>query len=60
MTEDVSQEYIPIKQWLKDKKFDESILDFKTSIENDLEQLSHLIGADLVIMSAISKPKISF
>ena len=60
MTENVSEEYITLKQWVKDKKLDESILDYKTSIENDLEQLSHLLGIDLVIMSEISKPKISF
>lgn len=51
MIADEIAKYTPLRTWMKGKEIDESIIDFKTGIENDLEQLSQLLGIDLVIMT---------
>jgi len=48
---DEMAEYIPLRSWIKEKEFEDGIVDFKYGIENDLEQLSKLLGIDLVIMA---------
>lgn len=58
MIVDDTAEYTPLRLWLNGKNFDEDIIDFKISIENDLEQLSHLLEIDLVIMSISPKNKL--
>lgn len=55
MIVDEIAEYTPLSSWIKGKKIDEGIIDFKHGIENDLEQLSKLLGVDLVIMTV--RPK---
>ena len=50
MLVDEKAEYIPLRLWLDGKEIEESIIDFKIGIENDLEQLSNLLGVDLVLM----------
>lgn len=54
LTDEVA-EYTPLGKWIKRKDISEGILDFKNGIENDLEQLSKLLGTDLVIMAV--RPK---
>jgi len=51
MFTDEIAEYVPLNSWMRERKFEEGIRDFKIGIENDLEQLSKLLGIDLVIMA---------
>lgn len=51
MIADKIAEYIPLRSWIKEKEFDDGIVDFEYGLENDLDQLSKLLGIDLVIMA---------
>lgn len=48
---DETTEYVPLNTWMKRRNIEEGIMDFKNGIENDLEQLSKLLGTELVIMA---------
>lgn len=54
LTDEVAK-YIPLNTWIKRRYVEEGTMYFKTGIENDLEQLSKILGVDLVIMAI--KPK---
>lgn len=54
MTETLTDEmayYIPLNTWIKRRYIEENTLDFMTGIENDMEQLSKILGVDLVMMA---------
>jgi len=54
MTDTLTDEmayYTPLNTWIKRRDIEEGTMDFKIGIENDLEQLSKILGVDLVIMA---------
>jgi len=52
---DETAEFTPLNSWIKRREIDGGTIDFKNGIENDLEQLSKLLGTELVIMTV--RPK---
>ena len=55
MITDGIAEFTPLRTWINGKEIDDGVLEFTHDIENDLEELSKLLGVDLVIMAIKSR-----